>query len=131
LAYVYFTNEHLYSNEEPVENIPLFELPLVIVRSWWGACVYCLFSLDVLSDAGDQLHVAPLQELIEWHRPQVRALTEAGVDMLAFETIPAQKEAEALVQLLREFPSSKAWISFSCKVRFIAESFLAAVYFVG
>lgn len=59
-----------------------------------------------------------MQELIEWHRPQVNALIEAGVDMLAFETIPAQKEAEGLVQLLREFPSSKAWISFSCKVNY-------------
>ncbi|KAJ8362565.1 hypothetical protein AAFF_G00368010 [Aldrovandia affinis] len=31
------------------------------------------------------------------------------------ETIPSLKEAEALVELLREFPSSRAWLSFSCK----------------
>lgn len=38
---------------------------------------------------------------------------------MAFETIPSIKEAESLVQLLREFPNSKAWISFSCKVTVI------------
>ena len=32
------------------------------------------------------------------------------------ETIPSVKEAEALVELLREFPSAAAWLSFSCKV---------------
>jgi homocysteine S-methyltransferase len=44
------------------------------------------------------------------------ALVEAGVDLLALETIPAQKEAEILVELLKEFPKQKAWLSFSCKV---------------
>lgn len=34
---------------------------------------------------------------------------------MAFDTIPAQKEAEAIICLLREFPDAKAWISFSCK----------------
>ncbi len=32
------------------------------------------------------------------------------------ETIPGLKEAEALVEVLREFPEAKAWLSFSCKV---------------
>ena len=35
--------------------------------------------------------------------------------MLAIETIPALKEAEAVLRLLREKPSTKAWISFSCQ----------------
>jgi len=51
-----------------------------------------------------------------WHRTQAAILVDAGVDLLAFETFPAQKEAEAVVQLLKELPSSRAWISFSCKV---------------
>jgi len=54
---------------------------------------------------------------VNWHRMQATVLVDAGVEMLAFETFPAQKEAEAVVQLLRELPSCKAWISFSCKVR--------------
>lgn len=52
----------------------------------------------------------------EWHRPRIQALIEAGVDLLALETIPCQEEAEMLCDLLREFPNMKAWLSFSCKV---------------
>lgn len=65
------------------------------------------------SDCG----ICPLsQELKAWHRPQVHALVAAGADLIAMETIPSFKEAEALVDLLREFPDTKAWLSFSCKV---------------
>ncbi|EDO27759.1 predicted protein [Nematostella vectensis] len=55
------------------------------------------------------------KNLMDWHRPQIQALVETGLDLLAFETIPAQKEGEALVQLLKEFPGTKAWLSYSCK----------------
>lgn len=56
-----------------------------------------------------------VEELKVWHRPQVDCLAAAGADFIAFETIPSIKEAEALVELLREFPNCKAWLSFSCK----------------
>ncbi|XP_042562545.1 homocysteine S-methyltransferase YbgG [Clupea harengus] len=56
-----------------------------------------------------------VEELKAWHRPQVHALVAAGADLIAMETIPSFKEAEALVELLREFPDTKAWLSFSCK----------------
>ncbi|XP_016398496.1 homocysteine S-methyltransferase YbgG-like [Sinocyclocheilus rhinocerous] len=36
-------------------------------------------------------------------------------DLVAMETIPSLKEAEALVEVLREFPEAKTWLSFSCK----------------
>ncbi|XP_020278244.1 uncharacterized protein LOC109851982 [Pseudomyrmex gracilis] len=55
------------------------------------------------------------QELADWHRPRVQALVNAGVDLLALETIPCVEEAEALLELLREFPSTHAWLSFSCR----------------
>lgn len=54
-------------------------------------------------------------ELIAFHRPRIRALVEAGVDLLACETIPCLEEAIALVELLREFPQISAWISFSAR----------------
>ncbi len=38
--------------------------------------------------------------LAEFHRPRMEALLEAGVDLLAFETIPTVREAEVLVDLL-------------------------------
>ncbi|XP_070153417.1 homocysteine S-methyltransferase YbgG-like [Polyergus mexicanus] len=55
------------------------------------------------------------QELIDWHRPRVQALLDAGVDLLALETIPCIEEAEALLELLCEFPHARAWLSFSCR----------------
>lgn len=56
-----------------------------------------------------------VEELKDWHRPQIQCLVKAGVDLVAMETIPGLKEAEALVEALREFPETKAWLSFSCK----------------
>ncbi|CAN9500276.1 unnamed protein product [Ophioblennius macclurei] len=56
-----------------------------------------------------------VEELKLWHQPQVEILSAAGVDLIALETIPSLKEAEALVELLREFPNCEAWLSFSCK----------------
>lgn len=53
--------------------------------------------------------------LTNWHRPRVRALLEEGVDLLAVETIPCEREADAVVDLLKEFPNTRAWLSFSCR----------------
>ncbi|MCI2252993.1 homocysteine S-methyltransferase [Domibacillus sp. PGB-M46] len=56
------------------------------------------------------------EELIEFHRPRIQALIEAGADLLACETIPNLTEAKALARLLQEeFPETYAWISFSAK----------------
>lgn len=55
------------------------------------------------------------EELIEFHRPRMRALIEAGAELLACETIPSPVEARALVRLLGEFEGVSAWISFSCR----------------
>lgn len=53
--------------------------------------------------------------LAEWHRPRIEALLRAGVDVLAMETIPCALEAETIVELLKEYPNTKAWLSFSCR----------------
>ena len=53
------------------------------------------------------------KELMDFHRPRMKALIEAGADMLACETIPSLIEAQALAKLLREFPAITAWVSFS------------------
>ena len=52
-------------------------------------------------------------ELMDFHRERMRALIEAGADMLACETIPCLMEAQAIAKLLREFPTTTAWISFT------------------
>jgi homocysteine S-methyltransferase len=43
-------------------------------------------------------------------------LSRAEPDLIAFETIPSKKEAEALAELLKEFPNVKGWLSFNCQV---------------
>ena len=52
--------------------------------------------------------------LADFHRPRLEALVGAGVDLLAFETIPTVREAEVLVRLLDEL-SVPAWLSYSCR----------------
>ena len=64
----------------------------------------------------DSILITILQELLSWHRPRIARLLEGGVDILACETLPALREAEILCQLLEEFPSALAWMSFSCRV---------------
>ncbi len=54
-----------------------------------------------------------------FHRERMLWLSEAGADLLAFETIPSLPEAEILLELLEkhaaELHGQKSWISFSCK----------------
>ena len=54
-------------------------------------------------------------ELMAFHRPRMKILVDSGADILACETIPCLIEAQAIVHLLKEFPSVSAWISFSAK----------------
>ena len=53
--------------------------------------------------------------LAVWHRPRARVLEESGADLLAFETIPAREELEAIVRVLGESDGPPAWISFSAR----------------
>lgn len=53
-------------------------------------------------------------ELMAWHRPRLAVLAASGADLLACETIPSLAEGEALIRLLAEFPTTTAWLSFSC-----------------
>ncbi len=55
------------------------------------------------------------QQLIDFHRPRMSILAGSDAELLAFETIPSLLEAQALIELLSEYPASKAWLSFSCK----------------
>jgi homocysteine S-methyltransferase len=48
-------------------------------------------------------------------RPRLEVLADTDADLIAFETIPSLLEAEALVELLEEFPDKTAWLSFSCR----------------
>lgn len=53
--------------------------------------------------------------LKNWHKARIEILINGGVDLLALETIPCKIEAEALIELLKEYPKIEAWLTFSCR----------------
>jgi homocysteine S-methyltransferase len=53
-----------------------------------------------------------VKQLMDWHRPRLEVLVDAGPDLLAVETIPDIDEAEALVALVHEF-GVPAWLSYT------------------
>ncbi len=55
------------------------------------------------------------KELMDFHRPRMKALFDAKPDMFACETIPSLIEAQALSNVLKEFPTITAWFSFSAR----------------
>ena len=55
-------------------------------------------------------------EFQEFHRPRIQVLVNAGVDLLAVETMPQLAEIEAVLELLqREFSNTICWISCTLK----------------
>ncbi|XP_076244917.1 betaine-homocysteine S-methyltransferase [Calliopsis andreniformis] len=76
----------------------------------YGACLH-----DASEYTGKYCSTLSREILMDWHRPRITKLIDSGITMLAIETIPCKLEAEALVQLLKEFPNIKAWMSFSCR----------------
>uniref|UniRef100_A0A3Q2P9H9 Zgc:172121 n=1 Tax=Fundulus heteroclitus TaxID=8078 RepID=A0A3Q2P9H9_FUNHE len=76
---------------------------------------YGAFLHDGSEYTGAYAQEMSVEELKLWHKAQVDCLAAAGADLIAFETIPSIKEAQAVVELLREFPDCNAWLSFSCK----------------
>jgi homocysteine S-methyltransferase len=54
-------------------------------------------------------------ELMDFHRPRLETLIASGADLLACETIPCFIEAQALIQLLSEFPGTSAWFTFTAR----------------
>lgn len=60
-------------------------------------------------------YALPQEEMIAFHRPRIRALAEAGVDLLACETLPSFTELQAVLTLLQEFPTLGAWFAFTLR----------------
>jgi homocysteine S-methyltransferase len=54
-----------------------------------------------------------VQELREWHRPRIELLAEAGVDILALETIPCLVEVEALLAEI-DGSGQPCWLTITC-----------------
>nr|POE47515.1 homocysteine s-methyltransferase [Quercus suber] len=61
-------------------------------------------------------YVLSANEFKTFHRPRIAALIDAGVDLLAVETMPSLMEIEAVLDLLAvDFPETIAWLA--CTVR--------------
>jgi homocysteine S-methyltransferase len=54
-------------------------------------------------------------ELVAFHAERIDAMRDTNADFLAFETIPALAEAEAILQALSQHPDLAAYISFTCR----------------
>ena len=74
---------------------------------------YGAFLADGSEYRGD--YALPQQEMMDFHRPRMGALIDAGADILACETMPSFAEIQALVALLQEFPATPAWFSFTLR----------------
>lgn len=56
-----------------------------------------------------------LEELAAFHRPRIALLLKAGAEILACETLPSLLEAQAILQVLADFPQAWAWFCFSAR----------------
>lgn len=76
----------------------------------YGACLH-----DGSEYRGDYIGKISIDDLKAWHQPRIKLLMEAGVDLLAIETIPCLAEALAIIDIMNEIPGCRGWITFSCK----------------
>ncbi|MGL5389424.1 MAG: homocysteine S-methyltransferase [Serratia sp. (in: enterobacteria)] len=86
------------------------QLPLLVAGS---VGPYGAYLADGSEYRGD--YQLPPAEMIAFHRPRITALANAGVDLLACETLPSFAELQALLALLEEFPALGGWFSFTLR----------------
>nr|ACO15633.1 Homocysteine S-methyltransferase 1 [Caligus clemensi] len=68
-------------------------------------------------NSSDGMSYPPLadEELKEWYKDRIRHLMIAGVDVIAFETMPCIKEALVALDIIDNVINAKCWISFQCR----------------
>lgn len=107
----YRTEQPIEGSEDTLQPTDQYDRPKPLVAASVGP--YGAFLADGSEYRGD--YDLNEQQLIDFHRPRIQLLIEAGADILACETIPCLVEARAIFKVLEEFPGSYAWISFSAK----------------
>ena len=55
------------------------------------------------------------EQLVDWHRNRVEALQEGGVSFIAVETMPASREALAVLDCVAQAGMLPAWVSFTLR----------------
>lgn len=87
--------------------------PIIVAASVGSYGAYLADGSEYSGDYGEAMTLGALKE---FHRRRVQVLTEAGPDLLAFETIPNKLEAQAYAELLEEENISiPAWFCFNSK----------------
>lgn len=76
---------------------------------------YATYLHDCSEYTGAYLDTMTADSLCEWYRGQIAVMADTEADLIAFETIPGLREAEIISQVLREFPSLTAYITFTCR----------------
>jgi len=74
---------------------------------------YGAYLADGSEYRGDYVRSADV--FMDFHRPRVEALLDAGADLLACETLPSYAEIKALTALLAEYPRARAWFTFTLR----------------
>ncbi|MFG3259989.1 homocysteine S-methyltransferase [Streptomyces sp. NPDC048172] len=96
----------------------LFHRSVALARAAGGPTTWVAGSVGpygaVLADGSEYRgrYGLSVPELVEFHRPRVEALVEAGPDVLALETVPDIDEAEALLRAV-EGCGVPVWLSFT------------------
>ena len=78
--------------------------------SCYGAILH-----DMSEYTGSYIDNVSKEELKKFHETNIRILVSKGIQLFAFETLPALTEAQVLVDILHNYPQCKAWISFTTK----------------
>lgn len=55
------------------------------------------------------------KELADFHAERLALLLEERPEIVAIETIPLLREAQAVLDVLKDTPEASAWVAFSCK----------------
>lgn len=92
-----------------IKNEPLMNRPEPLVAASIGP--YGAFLADGSEYRGNYNVSADV--LRQFHLPRIEIMLDAGVDLLAFETIPSMLEIEVLLELLSLHPQAFAWFSLS------------------
>lgn len=91
-------------NSDPQKRYPL----IVATVGPYGA---------YLADGSEYRGDYPAEEgyLTAFHKKRIDLLVEAGVDVVALETLPNLQEAQILLNIMRAYPDVDCWVSFTCK----------------
>lgn len=90
-----------YKSEIGIDDVKKNE-PIIVGSI--GPYAACLHDCSEYTGASYK-NIKSMDPIVEWHKPRLETLIENGIDFFAIETIPCAREAEALVNLLKNYPS--------------------------